>query len=168
MPHRVYLNRCAGEQRVHVELTAAELRAIMSETASLPVPPATAALLAVLREADDDLNRVPDHLRGAFAPSLTDGMCTACHIRAERGEEPDPQHPVCLVIGSGMRVTAAGPEDANLHLPYWTAWDTSGGEADLSIPADHLSALRAAVDAYLVQTAHDRTWAVWTTARRRW
>lgn len=96
---------------------------------------------------------VPEELRGGFWRDMTGGMCAVCHIAVNRGEDPNPLHPVCLVIHDGMRITA-GPDrldDVLIHLPQFTYWDTQVWSAELGIPTAHLPALKAVLEAHLAQ-----------------
>lgn len=98
----------------------------------------------------------PD-LRGGFWPNMTGGLCAVCHIAVNRSEDPEPEHPACTVIHDGMRIstTPARPDEVTLHLPEWTSWDTQAYSAELGIPAGHLPALKAVLDAWLAQQAVD-------------
>ncbi|WNI19215.1 hypothetical protein [Actinacidiphila sp. ITFR-21] len=96
----------------------------------------------------------PD-LRGGFWPGMTGGMCARCHLAVNRGDDADPEHEVCVVIADGMRITSSRPDEVLLHLPYWTYWDTQAYSTELGIPAGHLPALKAVIDAWLAQQAVD-------------
>lgn len=96
-------------------------------------------------------------LRGGFWPGMTGGMCARCHIAAGRGEDVDPDHPACVVIVDGMRVSTVPdrPGEVTIHLPEWTTWDTQAYSAEVGIPAGHVVALKAVVDAWIAQQAVD-------------
>lgn len=53
MPERVYMNRIPGEERIHVEITAADIPLLLEDLAesSLGLNAPTAALVDVLQEA---------------------------------------------------------------------------------------------------------------------
>lgn len=56
MPERVYLNRIPGQQRIHIEITAGELPALLWDLAVRPgASSTTLALLRLLQEASDTL-----------------------------------------------------------------------------------------------------------------
>lgn len=99
----------------------------------------------------------PPDLRGGFWPNMTGGRCAHCHLADIRGEEVDPDHPVCVAIDDGMRISTvpARPDEVLLHLPAFTYWDTQAYSAEVGIPAEHLPALKAVVDAWLAQRAVD-------------
>ncbi len=53
MPERVYVNRIPGEERIHVEILAAEIPALLEdlEESSIGVNPATVTLIRILRDS---------------------------------------------------------------------------------------------------------------------
>lgn len=52
MPERVYMNRIPGEERIHVEIPAAEIPALLEDLGGLyfHVNPVTAELIRILQE----------------------------------------------------------------------------------------------------------------------
>lgn len=104
----------------------------------------------------------PPDLRGGFWPNMTGGLCARCHLAVNRGEEVDTEHQVCAVIADGMRISAperptGATDEVLLHVPWWTSWDTQAYSAELGLPAAHLAALKAVLDAHLAQQAVDQT-----------
>lgn len=107
------------------------------------------------KQADELDPPVDPELRGGFWPNMTGGMCALCHVAVGRGEEPDPGHLACVVIAEGLRIETVPdrPDEVVLHLPEWTMWDTQAYSAELGVPAGHLPALKAVLDAWLAQQA---------------
>lgn len=133
------------------------------ESAEIPsvwgatVPDAFREFAAAFTKSANELDPpVSADLRGGFWPGMTGGLCASCHLAETRGEAIDTEHQACAVIGDGMRITAPtrpGEEadEVLLHLPWWTYWKTQAYSADVGLPASHLPALKAVLDAHLAQ-----------------
>jgi hypothetical protein len=57
MPERVHMNRIPGEERIHVEILAAEIPDLLADLARLhgPVSPATNQFVCLLDQAESQL-----------------------------------------------------------------------------------------------------------------
>jgi hypothetical protein len=50
---RIYTNHRTGERRIHIEIDEQEIADLVAESGGRPLGPATASLLAVLRQAHE-------------------------------------------------------------------------------------------------------------------
>lgn len=112
MPERVYLNRIPGQERLHIEITADELPALLWDLAVRPgASSTTLTLLRLLQEASDTLGA------GTPTPATSEGLTPQDQLRD-------------LITAAARTVKLRiGPNSLSL-LQNGETLPLSGGEAD--------------------------------------